>query len=63
MCKLSADQGFQGVSRLCGKYSFRGEGFGQILFYCAQGWIIETPEEAFDPGIATFMDFRIDQGL
>ena len=26
-----------------------------------KGWMIETPSAAFDPTIATFMDFRIDQ--
>lgn len=26
-----------------------------------KGWIIETPEASFDPAVATFMDFRVDQ--
>lgn len=26
-----------------------------------KGWIIETPTDSFEPDIATFMDFRIDQ--
>lgn len=26
-----------------------------------KGWIIETPHAVFDPGKATFMDFRVDQ--
>ena len=26
-----------------------------------KGWVIETPGPAFDPGRATFMDFRVDQ--
>lgn len=25
------------------------------------GWVIQTPERAFDPAVATLMDFRIDQ--
>ncbi len=26
-----------------------------------KGWVIETPEPVFDPLLATFMDFRVDQ--
>lgn len=26
-----------------------------------KGWIIETPTDSFEPDVATFMDFRIDQ--
>lgn len=26
-----------------------------------EGWVIETPDPRFDPGIATLMDFRIEQ--
>jgi len=26
-----------------------------------KGWVIQTPQAAFDPGTATLMDFRIDQ--
>lgn len=34
---------------------------GYLLLQHFKGWLIETPEHAFDPAIATFMDFRVDQ--
>ncbi|NTV63851.1 MAG: lycopene cyclase, partial [Oscillochloris sp.] len=27
-----------------------------------KGWVIRTPNDVFDPGAATFMDFRVEQG-
>jgi lycopene beta-cyclase len=27
-----------------------------------RGWVLETPQPAFDPAVATFMDFRVEQG-
>jgi lycopene beta-cyclase len=34
---------------------------GISLLQHFKGWIIETPTPVFDPSIATFMDFRVDQ--
>jgi lycopene beta-cyclase len=32
-----------------------------FLFQHFKGWVIETPSPVFDPSVATFMDFRVDQ--
>lgn len=46
---LSAPKG----ARLPGRATFLLQHF--------KGWLVETPESAFDPGTMTFMDFRIEQ--
>ena len=40
----------------------RGGGGGiYLLLQHFKGWVIETKEPSFDPGLATFMDFRVNQ--
>ncbi|HNP24277.1 MAG TPA: lycopene cyclase family protein [Panacibacter sp.] len=46
---------------LAEKKGYQAGGRYYSLLQHFKGWLIQTPVNCFDPGVATFMDFRVDQ--